>query len=132
MRSPQEIEEKLNEGQPPYINALLQKGLEQDLKEMVLLLSEGYEKAFLRALRHQANGKHVEILATLAWLVGCDLDIKYITWFQFGMPRIRALAKELRLPWPAIGDLEDTLTKSRRMSNGLPCEPKCLRCFQWG
>lgn len=129
MRSPQEIQSKLEQEPEPYNNVLLNIGLGQDVNQIALILGDTYEKAFLNALRHRPNGEIVDKLATLMWLAGSDFKVADVPWLQFGMRRIRLMAKELNLPWIPIGD-KATLLKAKRMSNGLPCSEKCVRCFQ--
>lgn len=129
MRSPEQIRNKIEQEDEPYNQVLLNIGLTQDLNQIALMLGDTYEKAFLNALRHRPNGELVDKFATLTWLVGSDLIVAELPWIQFGMPRIRRMANELNLPWIPIGD-NKTMRQAKRMSNGLPCTEKCVRCFR--
>lgn len=132
MRSPQEIWNKIETEPEKYNMLLLHQGLEQKVDHLASLVSNIYEEAFINALRHRPNGKLVDKFATLTWLAGSDLIVAEVPWLQFGMPRIRRMAKELNLPWIPTGDNELTLNRAKRMANGLPCTPKCVRCHYRG
>lgn len=128
MRSPEQIRNRLEQEDEPYNQVLLNIGLTQDLNQIALMLGDTYEKAFLNALRHKPNGELVDKLATLTWLAGSDLNVADAPWLQYGMPRIRRMAKELNLPFPMVPTGQPYL-RANRMSNGLPCLETCLRCF---
>lgn len=130
MRSPDEINARIQTEPESYNVPLLYEGLLEDVELIAFMLTEAYESGFLNALRHRPNGENVDKLATLAWLAGSDLNVAELPWIQFGMPRIRRLAKELNLPWTPTGDHQVTLLKAKRMSNGLPCTEGCYLCHK--
>ena len=130
MRSPDAIEARLHEELLSHNSFILALALGQNQEQLVFHLSEAYEISFLTALRHRPNGENVDKFATLAWVAGSDLNVAEMPWIQFGMPRIRRLAKELKLPWIPTGDNQATLLKAKRMSNGLPCNERCFHCFK--
>lgn len=129
MRSPDAIDARLQSEPEIHNRVILSRALDNpNVEHLALHLSETYEKAFLNALRHRPNGKHVDQFSTFTWLMGSDLNVADTPWLQFGMPRIRRLAKELNLPWIPIGN-EETKLKAKRMSNGLSCQERCFLCF---
>ena len=128
MRSPDEITNKLDQIPELHVERILTFGLEQDVDKLTSHLTTAYDKAFVKAVKHQPTLKDVDKFATFAWLAGCDLDVNTLGWFNFGMPRIKALAKILNLPWPLYNVDNQTREKIKRMSNGLPCNELCIRC----
>lgn len=130
MRSQEEINARLQNEPESYNSLILARALGQNIEQLAFWLTEAYEEAFLNALRHRPNGAHVDKFATLAWLAGSDLNVAEVPWLQYGMPRIRRLAKELKLPWTPTGDNQVTLFKAKRMSNGLSCTESCVRCHR--
>lgn len=128
MRSPQEIQTRLEREEAEHNRKILAWSLHWDLEKLANRLSQAYENAFYTALRHRPNGKLVEQFATLTWLAGSDLDVTEYPWLQFGMPRVRRLAYELKIPFP-IENGGLTYLRAKRMSNGLSCVENCLRCF---
>lgn len=128
MRSLDAINVRLQEESEPHNVILLYLGLNQNVNEIASMLSHSYLEAFQNALRHRPNRIHVDQIATLAWLAGSDLNVADIPFMQFGMPRIRRLANELKLPWIPTGN-QETLFKANRMSNGLTCQERCFLCF---
>ena len=128
MRSPHLIADRIARESELHIERILTLGLEQNATKLADHLGKAYENAFVKAVRHQPTMKDVDRFATYAWLAGCDLDVNTLGWFQFGMPRIKSLAKILNFPWPLFNADSQTLIKIQRMSNGLPCEKFCIRC----
>lgn len=131
MRSPPEIRSRLEREEQKHNRELLAWSLYWDLEKLAERLPEAYEDAFISALRHRPNTELVDKFATLTWLAGSDLIVTDHPWLQYGMPRIRIMAKELKLPFPylEISNSSITYLKAKRMSNGLPCTESCVRCF---
>lgn len=130
MRNSNAIYERLQNESEEHNRAILARALENpSVVHLALNLTEAYEKAFLTALRHRPNGRHVDQFSTFAWLAGSDLNVADVSWLQFGMPRIRRLAYELKLPWIPTGN-QETMLLATRMANGLACQERCFHCFK--
>lgn len=129
-RSLEEVNRKISSETEPLILEILQQSQDVSATELISRLVESYELAFLNALRHRANGTSVDNFSTYAWLAGSEVIVSNIPWLQFGMPRIKALAYDLKLPWIPIGNKEAVLQRAKNMASGLPCSDSCLHCYR--
>lgn len=128
MRSIKEIKSRIEQETEQRLIDLLRDGFDQQPALLVSRLTTAYEVAYNNAWHHRTNGIGIMKLSGYAWLAGSDLEISQIPWLQFGMPRVKAIAVDLKLPWPFNDELKQSVTKVNRMAQGLPCTNDCLRC----
>ena len=87
------------------------------------LISSIYDTGISRAIMHRPNGALIERLETALWVAQIDLDLAKYSWFQFGLPKLEAVAQVLELPWPEH-------PKLKLMVKGKKCGPICTRCSE--
>ena len=85
---------------------------------------EMYKKSLHRIRTHRPIRKELDKFETLLWVFNSELDIKTLSWFQFGAPRLKAISEELEFLWPDDARL-------RNMVNGKPCEASCIGCTDY-